>query len=172
MKTNMWIALLTIAIAVVGCSDNAIESAKLSVAKSLKDPQSAQFQNMTHFSEGVVCGDVNAKNAMGGYVGFKPFIFNGAQSGGVDLKPEPIDITDLCSNKQMKSITVMERRLKFTQRSIAEGKQKLAEVAGYCNRVPKPENCEMIEVSIAGLERIEVIEQAEIARVKAVYANH
>lgn len=50
-----------------------IEQAKKAVRFNLKDPDSAQFRNIRQPSTGVVCGEVNAKNAMGGYVGFQRF---------------------------------------------------------------------------------------------------
>lgn len=49
-----------------------IEQAKVAISKDLKDPSSAQFRNVRVIS-GKVCGEVNAKNAMGGYVGFQRF---------------------------------------------------------------------------------------------------
>lgn len=55
----------------------AIESAQESVRRSLKDPTSAQFRNvrLISWSSGkVICGEVNAKNSYGGYVGFKRFV--------------------------------------------------------------------------------------------------
>ena len=60
-----------------------IEKAKLAVSASLKDPGSAQFQNVRMANYGswkVVCGEVNGKNSYGGYVGFGPFVagVNGA----------------------------------------------------------------------------------------------
>jgi len=42
------------------------------VKTQLKDPFSAQFQNVRHEGLGI-CGQVNAKNALGGYVGFRNF---------------------------------------------------------------------------------------------------
>jgi len=57
-----------------------IELGKKSVQKRLKDPWSANFQNLT-IHRGThpvdetyyVCGEVNSKNAFGGYAGFTPF---------------------------------------------------------------------------------------------------
>lgn len=50
---------------------------KALVRGSLKDPSSAQFQSV-FVSRGtsgarILCGEVNAKNSFGGYVGFKRF---------------------------------------------------------------------------------------------------
>lgn len=56
---------------------SAIASAKKAVARSLKDPGSAQFRNVrvVPYGEGsVICGEVNGKNSYGGYVGFKSFV--------------------------------------------------------------------------------------------------
>lgn len=39
---------------------------------NLKDPGSAQFRNQNGF-----CGEVNSKNALGGYVGYQKFIAAG-----------------------------------------------------------------------------------------------
>jgi hypothetical protein len=51
----------------------AIEKVKNDILESMKDPNSAQFRRIV--TNGVaVCGEVNAKNSMGGYVGFKKFI--------------------------------------------------------------------------------------------------
>ncbi len=61
--------------------DEVFALAKHAVSYSLKDPESAQFRNL--FIAGkddtkAVCGEVNAKNSYGGYVGFKKFITSGA----------------------------------------------------------------------------------------------
>ena len=53
-----------------------IEGYKQQLLRVLKDPESAQFRNLRLSSgEGgeALCGEVNAKNAFGGYVGFTPF---------------------------------------------------------------------------------------------------
>lgn len=54
-------------------------AAKRAVPHRLKDPESAKFRDITAVEVGgtiVVCGQVNAKNAMGGYTGFKRFIWD------------------------------------------------------------------------------------------------
>jgi hypothetical protein len=53
-----------------------VKTAKDAVLRVLKDPGSAQFQDVKGSvvqGDETVCGKVNAKNAMGGYVGFKMF---------------------------------------------------------------------------------------------------
>lgn len=48
------------------------------VLSQLRDPQSAQFQRETvrsiHDGKRVMCGEVNARNAFGGYAGFRRFV--------------------------------------------------------------------------------------------------
>ena len=41
----------------------------------LKDPDSARIR-LTNPNPGVYCGQYNAKNSYGGYVGYKPFMLN------------------------------------------------------------------------------------------------
>lgn len=47
---------------------------KATLLNQLKDPDSAKFRNVFTADDVATCGEVNAKNAMGGYVGFKRFI--------------------------------------------------------------------------------------------------
>ncbi|MFJ3487725.1 hypothetical protein ACIPL1_30510 [Pseudomonas sp. NPDC090202] len=52
----------------------AIGAAKSAVLKRLTDPDSAKFGKIVYRESGVVCGFVNSKNVMGGYVGETAFI--------------------------------------------------------------------------------------------------
>ena len=56
-----------------------IASAKAIIAHSVKDPGSLQYRSVKSAASGV-CGEYNAKNAMGGYVGFKHFMFMPSQN--------------------------------------------------------------------------------------------
>jgi hypothetical protein len=57
------------------------EIAQEAVRNHLKDPDSARFRNVTIIrvepDGAVVCGEVNAKNSYGGYVGFRRFVVTG-----------------------------------------------------------------------------------------------
>lgn len=60
----------------------AIADMKEAISEKHKDPDSAQFRRITTTEVGsFVCGEVNAKNSMGGYVGYKRFY--GSTGGGV-----------------------------------------------------------------------------------------
>lgn len=66
------ILLVFFMMTLVGCNKVENETKKM-VLDSLKDPSSAEFQNVKGY-----CGEVNAKNSYGGYTGFKSFyISNG-----------------------------------------------------------------------------------------------
>jgi len=74
MSKRYW-ALAVAVVALAGCAkQQAITEAERIVRASLVDPGSAQFQDVKATAGGTVCGMVNAKNRMGGYNGFKPFI--------------------------------------------------------------------------------------------------
>ncbi|MDE1151044.1 MAG: hypothetical protein PW788_00785 [Micavibrio sp.] len=57
-----------------------ISKAKQSVAAQMKDPGSTQFKNVAGYSYGqpgftMLCGEVNAKNSFGGYIGYRHFTY-------------------------------------------------------------------------------------------------
>lgn len=60
------------------------------VTRDMHDPASAQFRNERYTgpwlaSEGMYCGEVNARNLLGAYTGFKPFsVFYGKAHIGSD----------------------------------------------------------------------------------------
>jgi hypothetical protein len=55
------------------------------IASGLRDPESARFRKVFISPRGrAVCGEVNAKNSMGGYVGFRRFISAADKSGVED----------------------------------------------------------------------------------------
>ena len=62
----------------------AIPKAREPMVSLLRDPASAQTRNERITKAGVLCGEVNAKNSMGGYVGFRKYISYGPQSNYVE----------------------------------------------------------------------------------------
>lgn len=57
------------------------------VRQALRDPDSARFQGVQVFYRtGAACGYVNARNAMGGYVGFTHFTMT--PDGSVEFDPK------------------------------------------------------------------------------------
>jgi hypothetical protein len=80
MKSLAMMLLMTMCGAVFAASHKddgggaAIDYAKDLVSETLKDPDSVQYKNLRYVAaKDAVCGQYNAKNAMGGYVGFHYF---------------------------------------------------------------------------------------------------
>ena len=60
------------------------------VANTMKDPNSAEFRDWHAFQSQkglLVCGEVNAKNGYGGYVGFTHFVAHAAADGRLLSSP-------------------------------------------------------------------------------------
>lgn len=79
--TKIGVALAVIAVLVAGTTywlkyDDwvTLPSARQLVSDKMTDPASAQFRNDRLINFDWHCGEVNAKNSMGGYVGYKRFI--------------------------------------------------------------------------------------------------
>ena len=91
MNNVLKLALLGAAVVMSGCVVNDTEmtttptnsaklfnKAKVLVADRMRDPEATRFKDdfaayTTNTGDEIVCGTVNAKNAMGGYVGYKTF---------------------------------------------------------------------------------------------------
>ncbi|QDH70866.1 hypothetical protein [Marilutibacter alkalisoli] len=79
MKGYLMAGLLATAAATVFAqdADPFVARAQESVKRELKDPSSAQFRDVARYrndGRDVLCGEVNAKNSYGGYVGFRSFL--------------------------------------------------------------------------------------------------
>lgn len=90
MTKRLFVAALIVSAG--GCAqepsvnDRLISEAKDAIKRQLKDPYSAQFENVSVKHEGIVCGYVNAKNAFGGYVGRKRFVYLGTFAKGANFE--------------------------------------------------------------------------------------
>lgn len=84
MIKNILSAFILLSSANLFANDIMISSAKESLKSKLKDPYSVVFENifMSKGANGsdVVCGEFNAKNGYGGYVGNKKFFY--IETGG------------------------------------------------------------------------------------------
>lgn len=94
----------------------AVENAKVVISATMKDPASTTFQKLTTYrigSDDTVCGEVNAKNGFGAYVGYKAFYYRpytdsayrlAMQSTSTGIKGDLVDyakqtlITTVCAN--------------------------------------------------------------------------
>jgi len=66
-----------------------VAEAKIKVKSLLRDPNSAEFQNIriviNSKAEESVCGEINARNAFGGYTGFRKFNVSNGRVNIVDI---------------------------------------------------------------------------------------
>ena len=90
-----------------GCEvskEMAIDKGKDMLASTLKDPDSARFQNVFMVEDqvigerhyGYLCGEVNSKNSFGGFTGFHRFVanFDYTKSGSIGLSYVTIEEGD------------------------------------------------------------------------------
>ena len=79
--------------------------AEKTILAGLKDPASAQFRNVKIIEQRdgskSVCGEVNAKNSMGGYAGFRQFSYT-SSSGRASIDPASTE----SFNDRFASVTV------------------------------------------------------------------
>lgn len=77
-KAVLWvsIAVLVVSLGKISIDQYSLFVARDAVRSKLTDPDSALFRNeimLGGILSGIVCGEVNAKNKMGGYVGYTEF---------------------------------------------------------------------------------------------------
>ena len=88
------LSLLVLIVFLSGCF--AENEAKNAVKKLLNDPDSAQFSEVTNGKKnGDVCGFVNAKNRMGGYVGNTAFFYE--KASGIAGLVQPVEDSEFRS---------------------------------------------------------------------------
>lgn len=85
-----------------------ISEAKAAISEDFKDPSSAQFRNIwiayePEIDASTVCGEVNAKNSFGAYVGFAPFTYRikalkGIKDGSDSYQATMVDL--FCSEER------------------------------------------------------------------------
>lgn len=96
MRVVLITLLLGLAIAACGkasADEQMIEREQQAVRDLMADPAAAQFRKVSRCTDGPgIHGEVNGKNAFGGYVGFRPFVSIG---GEVKI----YDPADLASSK-------------------------------------------------------------------------
>jgi hypothetical protein len=83
----------------------AIPTARAPLVDLLKDPSSAQFRNERIGKTGALCGEVNAKNSMGGYIGFRKYVSLGPDANYIetDGKLDKFSTQDVIEQLEMKT---------------------------------------------------------------------
>lgn len=72
-----------------------LHSVLTNVADLFRDPESVQFRDVRLGKEDALCGEVNAKNGYGAYVGFQPF-YNLRMSQTPHPPPPQVGVTVRC----------------------------------------------------------------------------
>ncbi|GAA4714883.1 hypothetical protein H9L13_05015 [Sphingomonas lutea] len=105
-----------------GSKEYRAERAKRAVAKLLLDPSSAQFRNVQVRGQ-YVCGEINGKNRMGGFVGFTRFV---VQLDGQEAQLDPeFNFADLLSAEDScRALTGNEYASISTQLSACNGAEE------------------------------------------------
>lgn len=101
-------------------ASDSISSAENYIKQKMKDPDSTKFQNVRSInnSQGAsyICGEANAKNSYGGYVGFKPFAYKEGRvvlDGSYD-KPEDMEFfaSSGCGGKDLEKMELANKQAK------------------------------------------------------------
>lgn len=123
-------AALALVLASSGCglfNNNAYEreqQARKLVAATLVDPNSAEFRNVRGHTD-VVCGEVNGKNRLGAYVGFRRFIADlKVPRAMMDPEYEP---SSLSTDEQAKRLAQLEFDTRWTEACDGPGGVSAAE---------------------------------------------
>jgi hypothetical protein len=77
ISPKVWFCLAPLSCAILAAcgNDKTGSEAKQLIERTLSDPGSVQYRDVKTFNDGTVCGEYNAKNKLGGYVGFQPFAY-------------------------------------------------------------------------------------------------
>lgn len=105
MNLRLILAVLFFSILESACGNANIDLAKKAIEGVLSDPSSVQYKDVKEFSDAVVCGEINAKNKLGGYVGYSKFIYNGRRKSQIDLNiTDDEEIMWWCSDRPNKRV--------------------------------------------------------------------
>lgn len=96
-----------------GAKAVALSEVQNTVRAGLKDPESARFSDVRISADGkYACGEVNAKNAMGGYVGSVGFLLQ-LSTKRVELMPQ-----ERAGLNSLERLEVVQKQIKFVEDSM------------------------------------------------------
>ena len=132
----------------------AISEAQRVVRAALSDPGSAQFRNVRQMPNGAVCGQVNAKNRMGGFVGFSPFavdrslnvmhIHSSRNHANDDHNDIEFNVRAVCERQPQESLRDIRQRIADDIISSAETNR-----VNWCGSNPSSLQCQPNGISFA-----------------------
>ena len=85
---RMRATVLIMAIGLSACGASRQDEAEAIAARDLADPEAAQFRSVEALGKHCFTGELNAKNRMGAYTGYRPFIVD-MRKGEVAIVPDP-----------------------------------------------------------------------------------
>ena len=91
------LATCLLGLTLAACVASGEKEAKETIERTLVDPASVQYREVKNFDDGTVCGQFNAKNRMGGYIGFESFVYFRSK-----LRASKQYLPILCSNEKNK----------------------------------------------------------------------
>jgi hypothetical protein len=95
-----------------------LPAARRLMAAQLRDPDGTQFRNDRFTRSGWLCGELNAKNGAGGYVGFRRFI-SGGRDGDYYVEGEG-EVGKLTFRESTdRVLAVLEHQIRLTKEAIA-----------------------------------------------------
>lgn len=108
--------------------DRLIEEAQRTVARELRDPDSAQFRDMvTYPSANMVCGEVNGNNAYGALAGFSSFVYvNGTTLIDDYSGATKATILERCTKGARSEFSASNVRTKEIIKTLEDGPEKRA----------------------------------------------
>lgn len=88
-----------------------IDNARNTLIDSLNDPDSAKIRKLMYFDDKlnkikVLCGEINAKNRMGGYVGYEKFFISSNGRYDIGHKEHTQYYDSYCRNNNQNGILV------------------------------------------------------------------
>lgn len=92
-------------------AQQAMSNGKKAVLANLKDPESAKFNGLYTAKDAYLCGEVNARNSFGGYVGYKRFVTLGSpgltwiDDGSADFLEKVAEFCHGMTRQQINDIT-------------------------------------------------------------------
>lgn len=112
-KLIIWVAILLIVF--TGCAVSIryyiAHQSRQPVLEKLNDPDSAKFRNERFVGgwtiSGVMCGEINAKNRMGGYIGYVKYYT--VLSGGVPIDSHIVEPDDAFRERMFEDTCIVNR---------------------------------------------------------------
>lgn len=136
MRVGMFALAAALSIALTACGPSPeekriaafVEAAKLATAEKLFDPASAQYRSLRYAKRpngaDVLCGEYNARNRMGGYVGFNAFV-TATRSGSpfivaTPAQPRTLDSGIRCQAAKDKAFVWLDAHPDHSQEEFAD----------------------------------------------------